>query len=545
MDIGWAQELLGRRGTLDSISLRLTKRSDPQKVAAELRRAPAAGCDGRAARPTRRTGGKNARRFSTQPPGDEPGLAPRRDVPDLQHGRGFGHSPAHGDRDFAFVRRKPAGGARAFPGRGRSARRGRDRARDGRRLFARPRLVGTVAETISSLYVLLSVREMVVAPWIWASALLLGLVSVLAAAWLPARAAAAMDPVETLHHGARIEKAVKLSRGWILGGVISLLLCARLLGPRLADRPALAWIRRGLFCSRRFFFLAPELTARFSRLMRATIRGKIAPALAAQNLGRTLLRNSVTIASLAAAVAMTVGVAVMVFSFRQTVGDWIGQTLVADLFIGPAANEIAGPTSFVPPAAIEYLKRNPQVEEVDTYRGVELPFRDQTIGVAVITGHNRRNLRFLRGSNDEIIRRFYSEQCVLISESFARRFHVAEGETLQVADAGRDEGFSDRRGFLRLHERPGHRLSEREEFPKILARRSRQQHRALPETKGGARGRSRRIFASTLAEAANSRSTRIACFAPASSRFSIRRLRSPTFCARSRCSWRSSGFFSA
>ena len=38
MDIGWAQELLGRRGTLDSISLRLTKGSDPAKIATELQK---------------------------------------------------------------------------------------------------------------------------------------------------------------------------------------------------------------------------------------------------------------------------------------------------------------------------------------------------------------------------------------------------------------------------------------------------------------------------------------------------------------------------
>jgi putative ABC transport system permease protein len=129
---------------------------------------------------------------------------------------------------------------------------------------------------------------------------------------------------------------------------------------------------------------------------------------------------------------MTVGVAVMVFSFRQTVGDWINQTLIADLFIGPAANEIAGPTSFVPPEAIEYLRKNPGVSEVDTYRGVTLPFRDRTIDLAVITGERRRNLRFLRGDNDEIIRQFYKEECVLVSESFSRRFNLHENESLNL-----------------------------------------------------------------------------------------------------------------
>ena len=122
----------------------------------------------------------------------------------------------------------------------------------------------------------------------------------------------------------------------------------------------------------------------------------------------------------------------MIFSFRRTVEDWINQTLVADLFIGPAANEIVGPTSFVPPSAIEYLEKNPAVEAVDTYRAVEVPFRDQTIALAVVRGNSRRTLRFLRGSNETIMRQFHNSRCVLISESFARRFHLVEGDTLQL-----------------------------------------------------------------------------------------------------------------
>jgi len=301
--------------------------------------------------------------------------------------------------------------------------------------------VGTVAETISSLYVLLSVQQVVVSPLIWSSALLLGFASVATAAWLPAHAAAARDPVETLHHGIRIERAVRLSRAWILCGVLSLFLAILLSALALRTGPAWLGFGAAFFVLAGFAFIAPEITSRFSRAASTAIYQTIEPRLAAQNLGRTLLRNSVTIASLAAAVAMTVGVAVMVFSFRQTVADWINQTLIADLFIGPAANEIAGPTSFVPAAAIDYLEKNPAVEEVDTYRGVELPFRDQTIALAVVRGSNRRNLRFLRGQNDEIIHRFYNEQCVLVSESFARRFRLAEGETLKLPSPDGVESF--------------------------------------------------------------------------------------------------------
>ena len=85
MDIGWAQELLGRSGTLNSISLRLAKNTNPQQVATNLRKivpAERLRCSPGAAR---RRSRENARRLSAQPRGDEPRLAPRRDVSHLQH----------------------------------------------------------------------------------------------------------------------------------------------------------------------------------------------------------------------------------------------------------------------------------------------------------------------------------------------------------------------------------------------------------------------------------------------------------------------------
>ncbi|MBA3544001.1 MAG: FtsX-like permease family protein [Chthoniobacterales bacterium] len=432
MDIGWAQELLGRPGKLDSISLRLTNGSDPQEVATDLtRRLPP---DLTVAPPAQR--GEQVGKMLA---GFQLNLQAMSLVSLL-----VGMFLIYNTIEASVIRRRSEIGILRSLGVTRAEVRmlflaeaavlgalGIALGMAGGYLLARA-LVGTVAETISSLYVLLSVQQVVVAPWIWASGVLLGFLSVLAAAWLPARAAAAMNPIETLHHGARLEKSVKLSRGWIIGGLLSLLLALVLSFLALRNGPPWLGFGAAFFVLAGFSSIAPEVTARFSRAVRATIRSKVEPRLAAQNLGRTLLRNSVTIASLAAAVAMTVGVAVMVFSFRQTVGDWIGQTLVADLFIGPAANEIAGPTSFVPPAAIDFLKKDPRVEEVDTYRGVEVPFRDQTIALAVITGQNRRNLRFLRGNNDQIIGRFYGEQCVLVSESFARRFRVAEGDSLPL-----------------------------------------------------------------------------------------------------------------
>lgn len=96
--------------------------------------------------------------------------------------------------------------------------------------------------------------------------------------------------------------------------------------------------------------------------------------LASQHLARSLHRNAVTIAALAVAAAMTVSVSVMIHSFRASVTTWLGQTLVADLFIAPAANEIAGLTSFIPPNAVEWIRRDPRVKELGTFREMPVPW---------------------------------------------------------------------------------------------------------------------------------------------------------------------------
>jgi putative ABC transport system permease protein len=301
-------------------------------------------------------------------------------------------------------------------------------------------LVGTVAETISSLYVQLSVRQTALAPWMFVSAAVLGVTSVVVAAWLPAAAAANMEPAGALHAGSMIEQSERLSPIWFWSGLLCL--CVAGLASYLALTTGPPWIGFGaaFFVLVGFSFIVPRATSAFSaaaggslrRAMRRVGKTLLEPTLAAGNLSRSLVRNSVTIAALAAAVAMTIGVSVMVFSFRQTVESWLDQTLVADLFVAPAANEMLGASSFMPAEAIRFLEAHPSVAAVDTFREMSLPVGDRQVIVAVVRGTDRRNVRFLRGDGTEIMRRFYSEPCVIVSESFTRRSGLRDGDMLEL-----------------------------------------------------------------------------------------------------------------
>ncbi|HSP45256.1 MAG TPA: FtsX-like permease family protein [Chthoniobacterales bacterium] len=301
-------------------------------------------------------------------------------------------------------------------------------------------LVGAVSETISSLYVLVSVRGIALRPLSFALAWIIGVGSVIASAWFPADAAAKQDPVEALHSGTRLERSVNPSFAWLVSGLGCVFLAALFsylalsFGPRWLSFGAAFLVLAG------FSFFVPRVMFHFSKAAGKLLRqlrshgggANIETALAAENLSRALFRNSVTVAALAVAVAMTVGVSVMVFSFRKTVEAWINDTLIADLFVTPASNAVAGVSSFFPLPALEFLSKHPDVETIDTYRQAELPMGETDVSAAIVRGGERRQFQFLHGERTELMRRFRDEPCVFASESFARRFHLHEGDLIEL-----------------------------------------------------------------------------------------------------------------
>ncbi|MGI8820648.1 MAG: ABC transporter permease [Chthoniobacterales bacterium] len=434
MDIGWAQELFGKRGRLDSIQLQTD--APAQTVIAHLR--PLVPPDATVATPAQR-----GEQVANMLAGFQLNLTAMSLVSLL-----VGMFLIYNTVSASVVRRRSEIGIMRSLGVTRHEVRalflseavllgtiGAVVGLGGGVLLAQV-LVGTVSRTISSLYVLLSVRSVALTPWMFGTAAVLGIGSVIVAAWLPAAAAAKMEPVRALRAGSIIEQSAHLSPRWTFAGAMALLLAALCSCLALWTGPPWIGFAAAFFVLLGFSLLVPAVALRFSHSMGKALRPAgaraVEVALAAANLSRSLVRNSVTIAALAAAVAMAIGVSVMVFSFRRTVESWIDQTLVADLFIAPASNEVVGPTSFIPPAAIAFLERQAAVAAVDTFRELRLPLGDKTIAVAVVRGADQRRLRFLRGDGIAIMRRFYDEPCVLVSESFTRRHHVREGEMLEL-----------------------------------------------------------------------------------------------------------------
>ncbi len=290
-------------------------------------------------------------------------------------------------------------------------------------IFAAPLLAGLVAtpvaDTISSLYKLVSINALEVTPPQAALGLAIGIGAALVAAWIPAAEAANTDPARILHAGAPAH-VFSPRKGLLLAWASACLAMAWLTSWLALSGwpPPLGFVSAG-FVIAGFSLLVPwfaNATARLGPLAGLTGR------LAADHLRRSLHRNAITIAALSAAVAMSVAVSVMIHSFRESVTVWVNRTLTAELYIAPAANETGGLHAFLPDDAAQWVRKHPAIASVATFREMPFSFRGRPAALAVLEGRARGELDFLPGPAPDAQALVDSGKAVALSESFVSRF---------------------------------------------------------------------------------------------------------------------------
>jgi len=294
-------------------------------------------------------------------------------------------------------------------------------------------LIGQVSETITSLYLLLSIREIFVSPLSLLGTAALGLGAVILAAWFPAREAALIPPVQALQVGYLEVSFQQRTPRLLFLALLSALLALCLGWASLAGGPHWLSFGTALFTLLTFALCVPTSIRWITRCLRPR---NIISRVALRTFGSSLHRNSITIAALVTAIAMLVGVSVMIFSFRTTVNQWLNETVKADLFITDSANFRAGTRKLVRPEVEHIIRNLSGLETYDTYRELELtlhgsPFKLSAIRFPVAASHNL--LRFHHGQGSTIFRRAANQDQVCISEPFARKFGFHEGETLSLS----------------------------------------------------------------------------------------------------------------
>jgi len=300
-------------------------------------------------------------------------------------------------------------------------------------------LLRLVTRTINDLYVVVAVTELVVPPATLLVGAVLGVGGTLVAALAPAleatratpRAALGRSTLETraraavprlawcgvglLIAGALVLALPGRSLAVSYGGLFTILLGAALLTP--AATVAVVWA------------LQPLVGAAFGVLGRMATRGVVA----------ALSRTAVVMAALMIAVAASVGVGVMIDSFRASVVRWLESALQADVYVSSPSLVTSRAEAILDPGLVARIREAPGVAAVGTQRTVRVQSPSGTIQLIVLAVAPRgyRALTLKEGDTKTVRATFADGGGVLVSEPFAYHRRLRSGDRVRLrTDAG-------------------------------------------------------------------------------------------------------------
>ena len=300
-------------------------------------------------------------------------------------------------------------------------------------------LTRLVTRTINDLYFVVNVRVLELDPMALAKAVALGLGATLGAALAPAREATLVPPSLTLRRStaeaALADRAGRLALGGavlMVLAAVALTLSARSLGlayvglATLVVGAALAipWGTRLLAG-----LVRPTMGRLFGMLGRMAARGIVA----------SLTRTSIALAALTVAVATTVGVDIMVHSFRATVVEWLTASLTSDVFVQPPSLVSGRGDGTLLPSVIARVAATEGVLAANTVRNRRVRTQGGEVALHVPTiapGHpSVYRFRSPRGGDARTL--LAQGDVVAVSEPYA--FHHAL-EVGSVVELGTDRG---------------------------------------------------------------------------------------------------------
>lgn len=286
--------------------------------------------------------------------------------------------------------------------------------------------VRLVTQTINDLYFVVTVRGIVIPPESLIKGALAGLAATVASAALPAWEASTIPPRMALTRSGLEDKARRLIPRISLMGAGAIAFGVALL---MAPTRSLVVSFGGIFLlTIGFAFLAPLVTLLFGLAVAPLTNalfgapGRMAP----RSVTGALSRTAVAVAALMVAVSVTIGVGLMVGSFRTTVESWLGQTLWGDVYVSAPALTATRSPAPLDPRVSEVVSSWPGVMRWDVLRSTDVSSPDGPIGIAAVSDEDFTAPRIFVSTDGtlEEVRRAVKSGAVLASEPLANRLNL-------------------------------------------------------------------------------------------------------------------------
>lgn len=279
-------------------------------------------------------------------------------------------------------------------------------------------LLSLLVRTLDAIYFPLPSAELAQSPMILAKGFCLGVIATLAAVLKPAFDASRVKPIVVLARSERERSSRKSALSAFLAGVI--LVNAGLgiiLGIESLIWGFVAITVVVLGCA----LMIPALSLALLKMAQITggrvfgVIGKMAPRAVSASLSRT----GVAAAALMVAVATTIGMALMIESFRTSVALWLKQRLDADLYVY-ATDSAGNGRSLLSKRIGDQLKKIPGVASVGNVRYLRQA-TDQgflRINIYDLSPQSLASFQFKEGGNTAW-QDFQRRDSVIVTESFA------------------------------------------------------------------------------------------------------------------------------
>ena len=297
-------------------------------------------------------------------------------------------------------------------------------------------LLVLVSRSINDLYFVVNVTDVSLSPLSAAKGLIAGLGATVISAIVPAMEAASYQPRLALSRSVLEHKTSKLMPAIAVGGIGMAVLAVILI--QVSGTSLVAGLT-ALFLMILGLALCIPITVRACASLIAPMANKVGGTtarLAISGVGASLSRTSVAIVALAVAVSATVGVSIMVDSFRSSVSDWLGNTLRSDIYISVARGTLD--TDLV-----DELVRVPGVAHHSSSRRVWLESetgRTRIIALKMAPG-SYAGVDLLDAEPQDVWNAFDEEGAVIVSEPYAYRHDVRRGDTLSLNTMHGDKVF--------------------------------------------------------------------------------------------------------
>lgn len=296
-------------------------------------------------------------------------------------------------------------------------------------------LVHLVTRTINDLYFVLTVTQLILEPLVLLKGCLVGLGVTLLAGLAPAIEAAGSLPINALRRS-QLEQRVHRGLPWLgSAGVIALLY-----GLYLVRQPENGLLGGfvGLFLIiGGYSLLVPLAVTLMSRAsswsaIHLVSRGNLLSRFALRSIDANLSRTGLSIAALSVAVAATLGVNIMISSFRTTVADWLGYTLRGDIYVSALSSRENGSDGVLLSQTQGLIESLPVVAETSSGRRVTVLSEHGPVELLALemSSISHKGFRFVAPPMPELWEHYRSGRVVLISEPYAYKHQLKTGDNL-------------------------------------------------------------------------------------------------------------------